>query len=136
MPAFMDLILCAVVLAYVMGHYRLLSLMRRVFPPDPRHSRIVDRKDTIHERVDTAKRRSPELVSSAEMLLLVLSLPLWTGFSAIMWGWMMETGPALGMPIEVWRTLRVVWLVLAATGDDGGRRGIRAARQCPRRRKG
>ena len=30
----MDLVLCIAVLGYVVGHYRLLSLMRNIFPAD------------------------------------------------------------------------------------------------------
>jgi hypothetical protein len=43
----------------------------------------------------------------------VLALPLWTGLAIAVWGWMIETAPLLEMPVKVWRTLRIAWLVLA-----------------------
>lgn len=73
-PRMMDLVLCIAVLAYVLGHYRLLSLMRNIFPPDPRR-----------RSVDSSQRRSADLVSSWEMALLGLSLPLWMGLTMMLW---------------------------------------------------
>jgi len=105
-PALMDLVLCAAVLAYVLGHYRLLSLMRHVFPADQRQPRG-------SKSSDPTQRRAADLVGAWEMALLVLALPLWTGISVVIWGWMMEDAPALDLSIETWRSLRVVWVVLA-----------------------
>jgi len=47
------------------------------------------------------------------MALLVLALPLWTGLAVVVWGWMIDSAPALGMSVKSWRTLRVSWAVLA-----------------------
>jgi hypothetical protein len=107
-PTVMDLLLCAAVLAYVLGHYRLLALLRHIFPTDPRQSR----KDAAQP----AQRRSADLVDGWELARVALALPVWTGVSVMAWGWMIEDAPALEMSIEVWRTLRVVWVVLAVLG--------------------
>jgi hypothetical protein len=111
-PTMMDLILCAAVLAYVMGHYRLLSLVRHVFPPDPRRT-------PGSRYVDPARRRSADLVSGWEMALLVLALPLWTVLSVVAWGWLIEDTAPLGLGREAWRTLRIIWIGLAIVATTG-----------------
>ncbi|SRR5579884_1061700 len=73
-PGFMDLILCVAVLGYIVGHYRLLSLMRNIFPADPRW-----------RGVDPSQRRSLDLVKGWEVVLVGLSLPLWTGLAWAIW---------------------------------------------------
>jgi hypothetical protein len=105
-PTLLDLVLGVAVLGYAMGYYRLLSLVRNVFPPDPR-------RPEEGTRADPARRRSADLVSAREMALLGLTLPLWTGLSVVAWGWLLEDMPPLGVPIEMWRMLWVGWVVLA-----------------------
>ncbi len=115
-PSVMDLVLCIAVLGYVLGHYRLLSLTRNIFPTDPRR-----------RRVDPSQRRSADLVSGWEMAMLGISLPVWTGLALLVWkseladfatfqSRQLGTVPPLDiLPIE----LRFVWAclaVLAATG--------------------
>ncbi len=74
-PSFMDLVLCVAFLGYVIGHYRLLSLMRNIFPADPRRRRIAP-----------SQRRSLDLVKRREVILVGLSLPVWTGLAWAIWG--------------------------------------------------
>jgi hypothetical protein len=105
-PTLMDLLLCVAVLGYVMGHYRLLSLARPLFPAESRRTEDGTPADMV-------RRRSPDRVAGWEMALVVLALPLWTGLAIAVWGWMIETAPLLEMPVKVWRTLRIAWLVLA-----------------------
>ena len=115
-PTMMDLILCAAVLAYVMGHYRLLSLTRHIFPPDARRL-------SGDGFADPARGRSADLVSGWEMALLVLALPLWTVLSVVAWGWLIEDMGPLGMTREVWRMIRIVWAgltIVAVTGVVAG----------------
>jgi hypothetical protein len=107
-PSLMDLVLCIAVLAYVLGHYRLLALVRNVFPPDPRRSGD-----------DPSQRRSVDLVTGKEIALLALVLPLWTGTALLIWGWMMDEETPLNMPMEVWRMLRLVWAALAVLAVVG-----------------
>ncbi len=108
MPTLMDLMLCVAVLAYVLGHYRLLSLVRHIFPLDPRR-----------RRVDPAQRRSAALVTGWEMALLGAALPVWTGLAVVTWVWMMDYAPLLDMPLELWRVLRLVWAILAVLAVTG-----------------
>jgi hypothetical protein len=113
-PSLMDLILCIAVLAYVVGHYRLLSLMRPIFPADSR------RPD---EHAKANRHRSADLVTPWEVALLGLALPVWTGLAVLVWAWMteneMEDVLPLNMPREAWRALRLVWAALAMLAATG-----------------
>lgn len=117
-PTFMDLVLCLAVLGYVLGHYRLLSLTRNIFPVDPRRRHL-----------DPSQRRSVDFVKGWEMALLGISLPLWTGLALMVWAWMNESdlpsvldlpgSPLLDMPRELWHLLWLTWLGLALTAATG-----------------
>lgn len=113
-PILMDLVLCIAVLAYVVGHYRLLSLMRPIFPADSRRS---------DEAAQANRRRSADLVTAWEVALLGLALPVWTGLSVVAWTWMtvdeMEAVLPLDIPRELWRGLRLAWLSLATLAATG-----------------
>jgi hypothetical protein len=108
-PTLMDLVLCASVLAYVIAHYRLLSLTRHVLPTDPRRSRS-------GRFTDPSQRRSVAGVARSEMVLLVLSLPLWTALSVVAWGWLFDTQPPFQLSLESWRWLLVIWAALLVLG--------------------
>jgi hypothetical protein len=111
-PTLMDLILCAAVLAYVIGQYRLVSLLRYVFPVDPRGRRTRTSREA-------ASRRSADLVSPWELGRVVLMLPLWTGLTVIALHLLSDDAPSLGIAPEVWRGLLIAWLVLAVLGVVG-----------------
>ncbi len=111
-PTATDFVLCLAVLAYVVGHYRLLSLMRHIFPLDSRRPRA-------GADADPARRRSADLVTPWEMALLGLALPVWAGLAVMVWTWMMEGVPPLDMRPEVWRVLRIAWIALALTAATG-----------------
>jgi len=106
-PTLMDLVLCLAVLAYIVGHYRLLSLMRHIFPTDARRPRV------------GTSRRSADLVNTWEMALLALTLPVWAGLAVMVWAWMMDGVPSLGVSRELWRVLRLAWVVLAVLATIG-----------------
>jgi hypothetical protein len=109
-PTLMDLVLCIAVLAYVVGHYRLLSLIRPLFPADSTRS---------DDAATVSRRRSADLVTAWELALLALSLPVWTGLAMLIWVGMTEDVLVLGMSHQTWHTLLLVWAALtlvAATG--------------------
>lgn len=106
-PTLMDLVLCVAVLAYVLGHYRWLSLTRHIFPTDARRSRA------------GVVRRSADLVRAGEMALLGAALPVWVGLAVVVWTWMMEDVPSLGMSRELWRVLRFAWAILTVLAVTG-----------------
>lgn len=114
-PTLMDLVLCIAVLAYVVGHYRLLSLMRNIFPLDPRR-----------RTSEPWQRRSVDLVTGREMALLGLMLPLWTGLSFMVWAMELmdlATPPARQIDatqsLDLPRELGFVWAALAVLAAAG-----------------
>jgi hypothetical protein len=114
-PTLMDIVLCMAILAYVLGHYRLLSLVRNIFPPDPRRRHI-----------DPSQRRSADLVSGWEMALLGLSLPIWTGLGLAIWtSGMIDFSRYSGRRWEtaslqdLLRELGLVWAFLALLAAAG-----------------
>ncbi len=88
---FSMLILSAAVLAYVAGHYRLQGLVGRLFPADPRRpgGKVPKSARTLPglrpEEAVVRQRRSPQLVTSLEVIVLVASLPLWAALAAFLW---------------------------------------------------
>jgi hypothetical protein len=104
-PTLLDLLLCIATLGYVVGHYRLLSLLRHIFPLDPRR---------VGPLADPARRRSVDLVSTIEMTLLGVGVPAWTVLGLLVWTWMAvksEDTP-LGISTDAWRVLRLIWAFL------------------------
>ncbi len=122
-PGLMDLVLCTAVLGYVVGQYRLLSMMRNIFTPDPRRRRI-----------DPSQRRSPDLVKGREVVLVGLSLPVWTGLALMVWSYGMAglaTPTAWSRPfgwyeshwldllLDIARELSLIWAGLALLAAVG-----------------
>lgn len=113
-PTLMDLVLCIAVLAYVVSQYRLLGLLRPLFPADSPRS---------DDAATASRRRSADLVNAWELALLALSLPVWTGLAILVWAWMTEKVLAnvllLDMSHQAWRTLRLIWVALALLAATG-----------------
>jgi hypothetical protein len=116
MPTVMDLLMCVAVLAYVLGHYRLLSLTRNIFPLDPRRKRG-------DPKADPSQRRSPDLVSGREMVLVGFVLPVCVGLAMLVWTQVMASAIwgelPFGIPWPMWRALQVIWGSLAALAVVG-----------------
>ncbi|MHB1426173.1 MAG: hypothetical protein ACYC3I_23665 [Gemmataceae bacterium] len=123
-PTLMDFVLCVAVLVYVVGHYRMLSLTRRIFPPDPRRPRAASEKvglssAEMNRTPRASAKRSAGLVTVWELASLWFALPVWAGLAAIAWMWVMDFSPPLDLPRELWQVLRLVWgclTVLTAAG--------------------
>jgi hypothetical protein len=118
-----DLVLCAAVLAYVAGHYRLQSIVHHVFPLDPRQRKgrtgLGESGMKTREHSAPSSARSPGLVTSWEIGQLVLTLPLWPLAAYLLWIRLALEMPELNVPLPVWRLLLVLWLIglaLVATG--------------------
>ena len=71
-----DIVLGGAVLAYVVGHYRLLSLLGQVFPRETRRPALAEAVRRAGPQPGPAQRRSPGLVKARELTLLALSLPV------------------------------------------------------------
>jgi hypothetical protein len=114
-----DLAVCVAALAYVMGQYRLQSLVRNVFPPDYRRKR--PRGGTPGPRLPPPEQpRSPDLVGQAEWLQLVLTALVVAGLASTLWSFVVRLRPALGFDSREWQGLLLVWaggslMVLAGT---------------------
>jgi hypothetical protein len=127
-PTLMDVLLCFAVLAYVVGHYRLLSLMRHIFPPDPRRARpegnAWDGRSKEKKQIACSTlKRSPDLVNGREMALLGFALPIWVGLAVSIWARVMGRAILgelpLGFPSAMWRALQIVWASLAVLAAAG-----------------
>jgi hypothetical protein len=79
-----DLMLSAAVLAYVAGHYRLQGLAHFIFPRDPRRLPAAPAKRGLV----VPAQRSPGLATPAELILLLLSLPVWAGVALFCSPWL------------------------------------------------
>jgi hypothetical protein len=109
-----DLLFCAAMLTYFIGHFRLLSLIGPIFPPDRRPAPGGKRRGPATEEVP---RRSPDLVPPHELIQMILTLPVWCG--AAYFAWMGIASRRSGIPELTprhWRLLVLCWgstLVLA-----------------------
>jgi hypothetical protein len=119
-----DVVVCAAVLAYVVGHYRLQAVSEYVFPPDPRLREVIAGRRRVVQR-----KRSPRLVTIDEVGWLVLALPVPALLGQL--GWMALARPwnVLGLPPQVGRFVLLLWLlavtvfvVAALLGHWRGRR--------------
>jgi hypothetical protein len=117
-----DLAVCVATLAYVVGQYRLQSLVRHVFPPDYRRKR--PRKGPAPARLPPPEQpRSPEGVGQAEVLQLVLAALVAAGLASALWSAVARLRPALGFGRQEWEALLLVWAggsLMAVAGAVSG----------------
>jgi hypothetical protein len=115
-PPLMNVLLCIAVLAYVVGHYRLLSLMHSIFPTESRRA-------PGSTAINPLRRRSPDLVNGWEMALLGFALPIWVGLAVMVAKWAMGNIVWSVMPFDIpqplWRALQIAWVSLALLGTTG-----------------
>lgn len=120
-----DLILSAAVLAYVLSHFRLQSLLVQVFPADPRQRMAPRRPGLLGLLRPTVvyHRRAARLVSPQEVSWFLLALPLWVvaaecGLLLLSRNW---GNP--GLPGPLWWLVLLTWVVglgaFLATGFIG-----------------
>jgi len=103
-----NVLLCAAMLGYVAGHYRLQGLGRFVFPLD---QRVENMRKRLHMPagpwlVFPRRRRSARLVTPAEPLLLAGSLLLWAVAAQMVWHWLAQPRDVLD-----WNFRTVQWSV-------------------------
>jgi hypothetical protein len=112
---FLDIVLALAVLAYTVAHYRVLSLVSHIFPPDPRRREQPPTPPGSRRRPPSRvveQKRSPETVEPRELLTLLLSLPLWAGLACLLWD-RLTAGESLqaGEGADLWLGIVVVWTV-------------------------
>jgi hypothetical protein len=106
-----DIVMGGAVLAYVVGQYRLLSLVRQVFPRDTRAPALPNaRRQQGGAQPAALQRRSPVVVSGRELIVLALSLPVWCLLAALAWKGLESADPLLDIRPGVWQTLLVLWV--------------------------
>jgi hypothetical protein len=117
-----DLAISVATLVYVVGQYRLQSLVRFVFPPDYRRRR--PRKPAAGLRLPPPEQpRSPDLVGQAELLQLALAGLVFGALASAAWGAVVRQRPALGFDTREWQALVLVWsggTLLAVAGAVAG----------------
>jgi hypothetical protein len=83
-----DLALCAALLAYTVGHYRLLALTANVFPVDPRRRELIADRGKGPVRLSStrvAQRRSPGSVDAGELGGVVVGAAVCTALASLLW---------------------------------------------------
>jgi len=110
-----DIVLCAAVLGYVAGHYRLQALWYNVLPVDPRQRPA---QPVTPAGVPWFRRRRPFLQSRApgqitpqEIVWLVLALPLWAVLAQIVWALLPRRWEAAGLSPRLAPLVVLAWLL-------------------------
>jgi hypothetical protein len=111
-----DALIGAAVLGFVAGHYRLQGLSRHLFPPDQRfyYLRRHIKVPASLLRALVERRRSPQLVTPAELALLVVSLPAWALAAQVAWLWLARPRDVLEW--DAWLARLTVLLVVMIGG--------------------
>ncbi len=106
-----DVILCAAVLAFVLGHYRLQGLTHTVVPLDPRRRRQ-RRWAWLRPANWQEKPRASTGVSPSEMARLFLTLPLCALLAQVFWLSLGRHWEFLGMAEHFSRLLLAGWVLV------------------------
>ena len=102
-----DLLAAAAVLGYCVGHYRLQSLHRHIFPLDYRLAAATWSGPQIE------RRRSLRTVTQLEQFLVILSLPAFALLGQLTWRWVVE--PRNVLEYDSW-IVRLTVLQLVVVG--------------------
>jgi hypothetical protein len=116
-----DFVLALAVLAYTVAHYRALSLVNHVFPPDPRQREQPPTPPGSRRRPASRvveQKRSPATVDPRELLTLLAGLPLWAVLACFLWDRLTaEEGTLARRESDLGLAIVVVWAVgLAVAG--------------------
>jgi hypothetical protein len=98
-----ELVLAMAVLAFVIAQYRLVSLVRHVFPVDPRRPGPGPSP--------SPRPRHPGLVGEQELASTAVALPAWAAAAFVAWS-LLSFYPVtwFGLRPEAWRVLLLVWV--------------------------
>ncbi len=114
-PGFTDVVLCAAVLAYCAGQYRLSSLKSTIFPVDAR--RRPAPKTGRLAPADSRQPRSAHLPQPWEAPVLAITAAAWAVGVLLFWLVLSVTPAPLNLPWRLWRVLLLIFAVgLAAAG--------------------
>jgi hypothetical protein len=106
-----DLLLCAGVLGYIAGHYRLQSVAKNVFPETAAEVERRADPDAEPQRNQVTARRAGAAVTPAEVGWLLLSLPAWAGLAQLTAEMLPTAHANPGLLPEAWRAVTLAWLI-------------------------
>jgi hypothetical protein len=131
-----DIILCGAVLAFVIAHYRMMGLIRNVFPADPRRRDGQAARGRFGGPVgEVYQRRSTRLVGPVEWSMFVLALPVWPLLAQLLWLVRPRPLSLSYLPVWLWRWTALIaplWIVagtlwvVSSLLNYWGRRGMTA----------
>lgn len=109
-----DVLFCVSVLAYVVGHYRLQSLILNVLPLDPRQRTAPTRWQWLPKWESSAQSsvRSSQLVTMREIGVLVVVLPLAALAAQLAWAALASSRELFELPLSLSRMLRLAWTLV------------------------
>jgi hypothetical protein len=136
MPRFRDrdLFLAISVLGYVVGHYRLQAVGWHVFPPDYRYAYLKRVKQWPADawQALAQRRRDVNLVKPTELILAVVSLPVWAMAAQMLWLWLARPRGFFDWGPEMVRAgILVLALVPMFLATTAGLRHMRLRRMQP-----
>jgi len=132
-----DCILCVAALGYVIGQFRLQSLVHAIVPADPRRRREAPRDASPDAPPQSILNRDPRLAQPAEIAWVVMALPICALFAQVLWRLLPDRTAWSGEFHQNWRVLVpgivCAWfLVLALFVAQGLLRYAGWQRQTPR----
>jgi hypothetical protein len=105
----LDLLLAAALLVYVASQYRLQSLLRSVFPADPRRRPPRRRPPGARPLPPVQEPRSPDLVGPTEVPRTVVVLIVLAALAAFLWVVLTRGESPLGLDPREWFLVVLVW---------------------------
>jgi hypothetical protein len=107
-----DVALCAATLAYVAGHYRLLSIWRQILPADPRQRVPKEARSTVPRRLlgrVVLQPRPANLLSRGELAWFVIQLPLFALLAQGVWIMLSVEREVQELPPRLVQMLQAAW---------------------------
>jgi hypothetical protein len=109
-----DWLLSLSLTAYTAGHFRLMSLKRHIFPPDPRRRLPRGRKLPGAPLPPPEQPRPPDLPEAGEAARLAATIFLAAGLATLVVEVLRSDEPAFGFTRAEWSALMLAWLCAAA----------------------
>jgi len=118
---FIDAVLCAAVLAYSVGQYRLLALTHSVFPIDARRPPAANaRNGRRPPPFDSRQQRSPHLPQPWETPWLAITAAGWAVAVSLFWLVLSAIPAPIDMASGEWRGVLLIFVVGLTTAILGG----------------
>jgi hypothetical protein len=107
-----DVLLCAAVLGYVVGHYRLQAIWFHILPTDSRQLTEAPphgwrrwwKRPTV-----LSEQRPARHITAKEIAFLVVTLPIWAVVGQLAWELVPSGLNVLGLPVRLVQILVVLW---------------------------